>query len=68
MNAASTGSDHPTLQPEDPEFFTKYSAPAGLLAWAFGPQGGNPPPRITRPGVDRRDDDVPGADPVDRGR
>ena len=49
MSTPRTTTGDQTPQPDDPEFFSKYSAPQGLLDWAFGPNGGTPPPRVTKP-------------------
>lgn len=49
MNTVQRPLDSQMPTPEDPEFFAKYSAPPGLLDWAFGPHGGTPPPRVTKP-------------------
>lgn len=36
--------------PEDPQFIAKYTMPAAISEYAFGPSGGTPPPRVTKPG------------------
>jgi len=43
----STRSEVP--DPEDPDFIAKYTMPAAIREYAFGPSGGTPPPRVTRP-------------------
>lgn len=65
MNTVQGPSDSQTPTPEDPEFFAKYSAPPGLLDWAFGPNGGTPPPRVTKPTAELNG---PPAGPVDQSR
>lgn len=36
------------LDPDDPEFFAKYTMPEAIRNFAFGPAGGTPPPRVVR--------------------
>ena len=38
--------DNQTPDPEDPDFFAKYTAPQAMRDFAFGPSGGTPPPRV----------------------
>ena len=41
--------DNQTPDPEDPDFFAKYTAPQAIRDFTFGPSGGTPPPRVVRP-------------------
>ena len=40
--------DNQVPDPEDPDFFAKYTAPQAIRDFAFGPAGGTPPPRVVR--------------------
>ena len=40
--------DNQVPDPEDPDFFAKYTMPQGIRDFAFGPSGGTPPPRVVR--------------------
>lgn len=45
--------------PDDPEFFAKYTMPEAIRNFAFGPAGGTPPPRVVRSGRPTRSADEP---------
>ena len=38
--------DNQVPDPDDPEFFAKYTMPQAIRDLAFGPSGGTPPPRV----------------------
>jgi len=40
--------DNPVPDPDDPDFFAKYTMPQAIRDFAFGPSGGPPPPRVVR--------------------
>ena len=41
--------DNQVPDPDDPEFFAKYTMPKSIRDLAFGPSGGTPAPRVVRP-------------------
>ncbi len=41
--------DNQVPDPDDPEFFAKYTMPQSIRDLAFGPSGGTPAPRVVRP-------------------
>lgn len=41
--------DNQVPDPDDPEFFAKYTMPQAIRDFAFGPSGGTPPPRVVGP-------------------
>jgi hypothetical protein len=45
--------------PDDPEFFAKYTMPEAIRNFAFGPAGGTPPPRVVRSSRPTRSADDP---------
>lgn len=40
--------DNQVPDPDDPDFFAKYTMPQAIRDFAFGPSGGTPPPRVVR--------------------